>query len=222
MIRIIKMKKLNGTVKIGKYPWIALVIVAFLAFLIAFLYYDRHNQLSAIIQNLGVFGIAVALLMMAVLCMTPMPSEGLVVLFLKIYGVYWGIVLSWVGSCLSALIIFAIGHHFGQKFLVRLVTHERFSMVDNWVKRKGSIGLFIARLLPIPAFVVNYIAAVIPSVKLWPYFWTAALSIIPYYVGTALVFLGVSKEIWIWLFCGSVALIAFWGTGYMLSRRQVK
>ena len=95
-------------------------------------------------------------------------------------------------------------------------------VVDQWIKGKGSLGLFVARLLPIPAFAVNYIASAMPSMKLWTYLWTAALAMIPYYVGTALVFLGVARETWIWLVLGIVALILFWGTGYVLNKRRVQ
>ncbi|HBP63273.1 MAG TPA: TVP38/TMEM64 family protein, partial [Desulfosporosinus sp.] len=50
--------------------------------------------------------------------------------------------------------------------------------------------------------------------------WTAALSMIPYYVGTALVFLGVSQETWIWLVLGIIALILIWSAGYFLNKRR--
>ncbi len=216
------MNKLLGRLSTKEYSWIALVTAAFVAFIIAFLYLDRHNQISAFIQSLGILGIGVAILLMAVLCMTPLPSEGLVVLYLKIYGVYWGILFSWLGSSLSSLIIFVLARTYGKRFMEKLITPERFNVVDHWVKKKGSLGLFVARLLPIPAFVVNYIAGVIPSIQLWPYFWTAALSIIPYYIATGLVYLGVSKEVWSWLFGGTIAIIAFWTTGYVLNRRTKK
>lgn len=206
---------------IRKYGLTGIIIVAFVIFIVAFLYFDRKNQLSVIIRAWGLGGIFLAVLLMAALCMTPMPSEGLVILYLKIYGVYQGVFYSWVGSTLSSLAIFFLARTYGQKLMRKLISPKRFETVDNWVQEKGSLGLFIARLLPIPAFAVNYIAAVMPSMKLWPYLWTAALSMIPYYVGTALVFLGVAKETWIWLILGVAALAVFWGTSYTLGKRHV-
>ena len=202
------------------YWWTGVIIVAFVLLIAVFFYFDRRNEISVIIRAWGLWGVVFAIFLMAALCMTPIPSEGLVVLYLKVYGIYLGIFLSWLGSILSAIAIFIIVRVYGQTLMRRLISPERFNVVDNWVKGKGSLGLFVARLLPIPAFVVNYIAGTMPSMRIWTYVWTAALSMIPYYIGTALVFLGVAQETWIWLVLGIAALILFWGVGYVLNKRS--
>jgi len=212
---------MGGKRNILKYGWTGLIIAAFIVLIATFFYFDRRNELSVIIRAWGLWGVFFAIFLMAAVCMTPIPSEGLVVLYLKIYGIYQGIFLAWLGSTLSAVAIFIIVRVYGQTLMKRLISPERFKVVDNWVKGKGALGLFVARLLPIPAFAVNYIAGAMPSMKLWTYLWTAALSMIPYYVGTAFVFLGVAQEMWIWLAVGIVALILFWGTGYVLNKRRV-
>lgn len=192
----------------------------FILLLVVFFYFDRSSEISALIQNLGWAGMLLAVLLMVVLCLTPIPSEGLVVLFLKIYGVYLGTFLAWLGCNLSTLLIFFVARYYGQIFFKKIITPERFDLVDKWIKNKGAWGLLIARLLPIPAFIINYAAGIIPSVKLWPYLWTAALSIIPYYVGTALVYLGITSKMWIWLIAGGAAIIAFGGISYLFSRKS--
>ena len=212
----------EGKRNILKYGWTCLIIAAFIILIAAFFYFDRRNQISTIIRDWGIWGAVFAVLLMAALCMTPIPSEGLVVMYLKIFGIYEGVFFSWLGATLSSIAIFFIVRVLGQRLMERLISPDRFKQVDNWVEGKGSFGLFIARLLPIPAFAVNYIAGAMPSMKLWTYLWTAALSIIPYYVGTALVFAGVAQETWTWLVIGMAALIAFWGTGYFLNKRRVQ
>ena len=205
-----------------KYGWTGLLIVAFVLLIAVFFYFDRRNEISVIIREWGLWGVVFAIFLMTALCMTPIPSEGVVILYLKIYGIYQGVFFAWLGSTLSAIAIFIIVRAYGQSLMNRLISPERFEVVDNWVKGKGSLGLFLARLLPIPAFAVNYIASAMPSMKLWTYLWTAALAMIPYYVGTALVFLGVARETWIWLVLGIVALMLFWGVGYVLNKRRVQ
>jgi len=207
---------------IRKYVLTGVLIAAFVFLIAAFFYLDRRGQLSVVIREWGLWGVAFAILLMAALCMTPIPSEGLVILYLKIYGVYEAVFFAWLGSTLSAIAIFIIVRVFGQTLMEKLISPERFQVVDNWIKGKGSLGLFVARLLPIPAFAVNYIAGSMPSMKFWTYLWTAALSMIPYYVGTALVFIGLSRETWIWVVLGMVALVLFWGTGYLLNKRRVQ
>lgn len=204
----------------AKYSWMALLIGVLITAVVVFLYFDRRNEISAAIQGWGIIGMAMAVVLMAFLHLTPVPSEGLLVLYLKIYGIYLGILLAWLGSALSTLLIYYAARTYGQRFMRQLITQERFRLVDDWVKRKGSVGLLIARLLPIPAFIVNYIAGIIPSVRFWPYIWTGALAIIPYYIGTALVYLGVSRAIWIWLIAGGILIAAFWSLGYLFSHRS--
>lgn len=203
-----------------KYGLTGIIIAAFVILIAAFFYFDRRNQISTIIQAWGVWGAVFAVLLMTALCMTPIPSEGLVVMFLKIFGVYEGVFFAWMGSTLSSLIIFILVRFYGQTLMQKLISPERFNTVDLWVKGKGSLGLLVARLLPIPAFAVNYIAGAMPSMKLWTYLWTAAVSMIPYYVGTAFVFLGIARATWLLLVLGFGALILFWGTGYFLNKRR--
>lgn len=199
------------------YIWLTIILTSFIGLIITFFYFDRENQLSTIIQGWGLFGPLLSILLMGAVSMTPIPSEGLVILLLKIFGIYEGILLAWLGSILSSLTIFYLARYFGEKFFEKLISPNRFDTVNNWIGKKGSLGLFIARLLPIPAFAVNYIAGVLPSVKLWPYVWTAALSIIPYYLGTVLVYLGITKATWIWLVIGAAVVFILWGTSYLLS-----
>ncbi len=205
---------------VHKLEWTGVLVAVVVVGMAAFLYFDRRDQLSNIIRAWGFGGIILAVLLMGIICMTPIPSEGLVVLYLKVYGAYMGVFYSWIGSSLGSLAIFGIAQVYGQKLMHKLISPDRVQTVDDWIERRGQLGLLVARLLPIPAFAVNYIAGVMPSMRLWPYLWTAAVSMIPYYIGTALVFLGVTREAWKWLLLGSVALVAFWSAGYLLNKKQ--
>jgi uncharacterized membrane protein YdjX (TVP38/TMEM64 family) len=201
--------------------WTALIFVLiFISLVAAFFYLDRKNEISSVIISLGWPGMIISLILMAFICMTPIPSEGVLLMFLKIYGVFGGVFLAWLGSNLSTVMIFFVARHYGSEFLKKRITPERFATVDHWVKQKGTTGLFFCRLLPIPAFAVNYAAGLIPSVKLWPYLWTAAVSIIPYYIATALMFLGIIKETKHWLLIGSITILVFWLISYFLSRKK--
>lgn len=206
--------------KMRRYCWTGLLIAVFVGLIVLFFYLDRRNELSEFIRAWGPYGVIFAIVLMAALCITPIPSEGLLVLYLKIYGIYQGVFWAWLGSTISAAVIFIIVRVYGQVFLKKLIISERFILVDEWVKRKGSLGLLVVRLFPIPAFALNFIASAMPSIKWWPYLWTAALSTLPYYVGTTLIFLGVAQETWLWLAVGLGAIILFWSLGYILRKSQ--
>lgn len=199
--------------------WRTISMVVFgVLMMVAVLYLDRHHKISHLIQSWGAAGIIVAIILMMIWCLTPIPSEGLLVVFLRVFGVTWGTLYAWLGSTLSALAIYYIARHFTRLWLTRASSHERFQQINEWVVNWGSIGLLFARLLPVPAFVVNYAAGMVPAVSVWTYTWTAVVSIMPYYFGVALVFSGVFGN-WILILVGLLPLVLVGLLGFFVRRR---
>lgn len=186
--------------------------------IVAFLYIDRGQVVSNIIRSSGWLGIVTAILLIALISMTPIPTESLTIMCLKSYGIGWGIFYSWVGSTLSSVAIFLLVRSIRAPLLQLVISQERFEQVNEWIKSKGTIGLVIARLLPLPAFIVNYITAFIPAIEFWSYLWTAALTIIPSYLVTALIFMGISENLRTWLVVGSLCMVLIWVSSYLLNR----
>ncbi|MCL6598865.1 MAG: VTT domain-containing protein [Alicyclobacillus macrosporangiidus] len=184
-----------------------------------YLYLDRHDALSDVIRSWGAIGIVLSILFMALVSITPMPSDALLVLYMKMYGAWWGVLYGWTGAVLSSFVVYALARNLGRPLFQSLITPARFEQVDAWIRRHGVWGLLFARLLPIPGFVVSYIVGTMPSVRLWPYVWTAAVSVLPYFVGAALIFLGVLEGFVWWVLIGVIAVGVFWGFGYWLRRR---
>lgn len=182
------------------------------------LYLDRDHRISNIIQSWGAMGVIIGILLMLVWCLTPIPSEGLLIIFLRVFGVVWGTAYAWLGTTLSAVVIYFIARHFTRSMLGRVSAHERFEQVNLWVRDWGGIGLLLARLLPVPAFIVNYVAGMIPAISLWTYVWTAVVAIMPYYLGVALVFQGVFGN-WIYALIGLIPLGIVAIVGLVLRKR---
>lgn len=182
------------------------------------LYLDRHHRISDMIQSWGVLGVIVGIFLMLIWCLTPIPSEGLLIIFLRVFGVVWGTAYAWIGTTLSAVVIYYIARHFTRAMLKRVSSHERFEQVNLWVRDWGGIGLLLARLLPVPAFIVNYVAGMIPAIGLWTYVWTAVIAIMPYYLGVALVFKGVFGN-WIYALIGLIPLGIVSIIGLILRKR---
>ncbi|AFM00935.1 hypothetical protein Desde_2605 [Desulfitobacterium dehalogenans ATCC 51507] len=200
--------------------WLTLILIISTLLIVLFFYLDRRNELSTLIQSWGPGGIVLAILIMGALCMTPIPSEGFFILLLKIFGVFWGALYSWIGYTLSTFILYYLAHYYLKDFFQKIFSPQLFEAVDHWIDSKGTLGLFIARLIPFPAHAVGYIAGVMPSVKLWPYVWTGAVTIIPYYLGTALIYLGLINSTSLWLLIGAAALIILWGLSYLFRRQS--
>lgn len=187
---------------------------------ILFFHWDRDGALSSTIRNFGPFGIALCIALMAAFCVIPVPSEFLMILNMKVFGVWWGIFYTWIGAMLGALAVFYIARMTGRSILARFVSEMRIHQVETWVAGRGAIGLLVARLVPLPFIVVNYTAGILSTVRTRDYIWTTGVGLLPYDIGAALVFLGFSKKFGIWFLVGGVAVVGFWTLGWWLQRKM--
>ncbi|HSU78975.1 MAG TPA: VTT domain-containing protein [Candidatus Angelobacter sp.] len=161
--------------------------------ILLFFYFNRHHTITHFVQSYGSTGIFAAIFMMTLLFLTPIPSEGLLLIYFNVYGVIWGLVYAWVSYIISVLLLFIVARYLFTNFIRRTIKSSRFETVDRWLTKKGLIGLIIARLLPIPAFIVNCVMGAMPSIRFVPYFASAIVAIIPYYVTSSLLYLGVTS-----------------------------
>lgn len=200
--------------------WTGVVFLVGVALVVVFFYWDRHGQISRLVQSSGPWGIVVTIVLMALFCLIPIPAEFLLVLSMKVFGVWSGIFYSWTGSMLGSIVVFLLARYVAQGAVRHFVSQDRMEEVNRWVGGKGVAGLLIAHILPLPFIVVNYAAGIIRSIRLWDFIWTSAVGGIPYYLGAALVFLGISRKYVVWLAVGGIAILAIWIAGFLYNRRH--
>ncbi|WP_051662812.1 TVP38/TMEM64 family protein [Alicyclobacillus macrosporangiidus] len=156
--------------------------------------------------------------LMAVISVVPIPGEFLLILNMKLYGVLLGVLCAWAGTVIGALITFVLARHIAAPLIQRFVTKEHWIRVESCVQRQGAVGLLFARLLPIPAPIVNYAAGLLDSIRLWDYLWTAAVSIWPYYIGVASLYAGVPHRFSPSVVLGIGVFVALWVLGFLLQK----
>lgn len=198
--------------------WAAIVLVVGALFVAAFLFFDRHDQLSNLIRGTGAWGIVISIVAMTLFCVIPVPSEFLMILNMKVYGVWWGTLFTWTGSMLGSVAVFLIARYFAGHMLRAFVSEGQLARVEKWVGHHGVTGLILARIVPLPFIVVNYTAGVVRTVTLWDFIWTSAVGGIPYFVGAACVFLGLSRKYLVYLIIGGVAVVGVWIGGLLFNR----
>ncbi len=186
-------------------------IMVVIGIVLLLVYYRYQAAVSPFIRHLGPLGILFSIILMAILCIVPFPAEFLMILDMQIYGVWFGILYVWLGAMLGAYITFLVAKHFGQQFARRIVGQKNLNKLSKSVHRYGSIGLLISRMIPfIPFVVLNFASAMIKEVTTWTYLWTTGIGIMPYDLGAALIFLGVSKRTIGWLIVGAIAVVVIW------------
>lgn len=208
--------------KTASLAWTIGVLLLGIALVVWYFRIDEHGRVSHWIQSFGIAGVALAIILMALFCIIPVPSEFLMVMNMKVFGVWWGIFYTWIGAMLGALVVFFAARYLGAKVLQAFVSADRLKQVDDWVSKRGAMGLLMARMVPLPFIVVNYAAGVMRSVRVGDYVWTTGVGLLPYDLGAALVFLGFSKRFMVWLVVGAVAVVGIWIAGYLVNRHVQK
>lgn len=190
--------------------------------ILALWWYFRYEQYtSAFIRSLGPYGVLAAILLMAILCIVPFPAEFLMIIDMQVYGVWLGILFVWLGAMLASYGTFLIAKRVGSGWVTRIVPAAQVNKLNRAVKLHGASGLLMARLVPfIPFVVLNYASAMLPEVGTWTYLWTTGLGIMPYDLGAALIFLGFSQRLVLWLVVGGIAIVLIWLAALALRARQ--
>jgi uncharacterized membrane protein YdjX (TVP38/TMEM64 family) len=202
--------------------WSIVIVAIGVALVVGFFYVDRTDRISNAIQSYGALGIVLSILLMALFCVIPVPSEFLMIMNMKVFGVWWGIFYTWIGAMLGAVAVFFLARYIGGRLLEPFVDDQQLDRVNGWIKKRGAIGLLLARLVPLPFIVVNYAAGVLKSVNVWEYVWTTGIGLLPYDIGAALVFLGFATRYTLWLIVGGLAIVAIWIVGYLYHRQVHK
>ncbi len=131
------------------------------------------------IRNSGHWGVLVSLGLMIIHSVIPFPSEFVAIANGMIYGLFWGVVITWSGAIMGASISFALAKRFGRPFINRFLAKQQQEKLDNWTKHYSTGALLFSRFIPIIAFnLINY-AAGLANVTWWKFLWTTGCGILP-------------------------------------------
>lgn len=147
----------------------------------------------------------------------PLPAEIIALANGMLFGPWWGVLVTWVGAMLGAVLAYGLARALGRP-AVRVLVPARY-----WARLEavpvGAGPLLAIRLMPVISFnLVNYAAGLL-GVPWWRFLWTTALGILPIVV--TMVVLGrelMAAPWWIW---GGFALACVALLGVLrLVRRQ--
>jgi len=142
---------------------------------------------------------------------------------MQIFGVWWGSLYVWIGAMIGSYITYWLAKRFGEKWASHFIKPEHLQTLSHQASQGGSVGLLLARLIPfIPFVVFNYACGLLPDLSLWTYLWTTGLGIMPYDLGAALIFLGFSSRLVVWLIVGGVAIALIWVATLLWRRHSLK
>ncbi len=118
----------------------------------------------------------------------PFPMEILALANGLAFGFVGGLVLTWLGCVLSALVVYSAGYLWGTPLFERVVSERHRRKLDGLMEREGAFPLLALRLIPLVPFNAICVAAGAVRAPLWTYAWTTAVGILP--LGILLTFAG--------------------------------
>lgn len=168
------------------------------------------EHIETLIRSWGMWSAVGSIVIMILHSFVPLPAEIIAMANGMVFGGFWGIVLTWTGAMLGAIISYALARWLGQPLVRRLVPARQWDALQSWEADQGAAALLVARLIPVISFnLINY-AAGLAGVK-WPVFlWTTAVGILPLTILSVL--LGqqlVDAPLWVWAVV-ALALVALW------------
>lgn len=132
------------------------------------------------------------------------------------YGLWWGFLITWVGTVAGSYCVFLLIRYFRDTKLIRkLTSRKKMQKLIQWVDRNGLSPLFVLICLPFtPSVLVNVVAG-ISNIKKVNYFIVLfagkfAMILFISYIGYDLRELITNP---IKLILSIVAIIALWGVG---------
>jgi uncharacterized membrane protein YdjX (TVP38/TMEM64 family) len=168
------------------------------------------ESFKKLVVSWGEWGVVASIILMVLHSFVPFPAEFVAIANGMCYGLIWGTVITWVGAMLGALLAFSLSRRFGRPFVERLVAHNNWNEIDDWIARYGGSGVFLCRFIPVIAFnLINY-AAGLTKISYWTFSWTTGLGILP--MTTLMVLLGSEVHelsIYSWLLVAAAGLVVW-------------
>ncbi|TFV58567.1 DedA family protein [Geodermatophilus sp. DF01-2] len=178
-------------------PWLRLAVLGVLlaAATVVALTVDRPGvpALQAWLDDAGPVGWTAVVLGMAGALMTPVPRTALSVLLGAAAGFPAGLAVAAAAGWLGGMGGFALGRQLGRAAVARLVGH-RLARADRLFRDRGFLAVALARVSPVPFWVVSY-AAGLSSVRWSPHALGTLVGVLP----GAVLHVGIGASVVGWL-----------------------
>ena len=145
------------------------------------------------LDHAGLLGWTAVVLAVSGALMTPVPRTALSVLLGAAAGFPAGLAVAVLAGWVGGMGGFALGRYLGRDAVARL-TGPRLARADRLFRNRGFLAVVIARLSPVPFWIVSY-AAGLSSVRWLPATLGTAVGVVP----GAVLYVGIGASVVGWL-----------------------
>lgn len=165
----------------------------------------------------GPWSAAGSILLMILHSFLPLPAEIIAVANGMLFGVFGGVLVTWVGAMLGALLSFALARWLGPTTVRRWVSTKQWHRVEIW--RGDPVALVLVRLIPVISFNLINLAAGIAGVSWWRFIWTTGVGILPLTVAMVVAGERLLEAPTEWSLTATAVAVALWAIWRYTGRR---
>lgn len=139
------------------------------------------NELVVWINSWGIFAPILSVFLMILQAIAaPLPSFIITGANGMVFGVFWGVIISWIGATLGALVSYYLAIWFGDKlFSLKKKEWKWLKKIESASNKHGFKVIFLLRLIPVVSFdAISYGAGLI-RMKFFPFIMGTALGMLP-------------------------------------------
>ncbi len=146
--------------------------------------FNKDNLTDYLQDNMEWAWVIILLLWLIQAVLAPLPAPLLIMVTSVLYadstaGVIFAIVLTWCGAMLGAVVCFGLSRHFGRDWVMKKGYMDKMKDLDLYLEEKGSVVIFLTRLIPIISFDVVSYAAGLTKVRWKSFIAATGLGMIP-------------------------------------------
>ena len=131
------------------------------------------------VHDFGVWGYPLAVGLMAVVAMLPIPAEIPAAMNGMLFGPVGGVAITWTGAMAGAWLSFELSRRYGRPLVERVVPAGSINKVDSLVRSASWPGMLAARFIPLIAFTALNWGLGLTLCRRRTFLWTTALGILP-------------------------------------------
>jgi uncharacterized membrane protein YdjX (TVP38/TMEM64 family) len=137
------------------------------------------ESLSERIGSLGLIGLAIFVVVLAVSSLFFFPASPVIITTAAVFGFAFGVIGAVLGVGLGASLGFLLSRSFLRKDIAeRLRRNQTFRAIDLAIEAEGWKVVALLRLCPIPFGLANYFYG-LTGIRFQPYLWTTILGSLP-------------------------------------------
>jgi uncharacterized membrane protein YdjX (TVP38/TMEM64 family) len=170
----------------------------------------RLGEFQQYLTSLGVWGpVASGLLMVLLSIAIPVPATILMIANGLAFGVWIGMLVSFVGTLGGAVGAYVIGRTLGRAVAEQLLPAASLDVADRFMERRGDWAIVLGHWVPgVPCDPVSYVAGMV-RLPFVPFVLLTTIGLLP--ADFAAAFLGAESAAidvgpWVWLGVGAVAV----------------